>query len=97
MTPDEIKKLKAKHGEGLQGVVITVDGQSHEFVIKKPSRNVIEAIAETTEISKQNDILLQNCVVHGDAAAYEDGDVYLELIRHIGGLQGQAVSELKKL
>lgn len=97
MTPEEINKLKAKHGEGLQLVVITVDGVSHEFVIKKPSRNVIEAITETTELSKQNDILLKNCVVSGDEAAQEDGDVYLELLRRIGELQGQATSKLKKL
>ena len=98
MTAEEIKALKAKHGEGLTLVTIQAEGKTHEFVLKKPTRNVIEAVTSVTGIAEQNTLLINSCVVHGDQAVLDsDGDIYLKLLEELGKIQGQATSEVKKL
>ena len=99
MSPEEIKQLKAKHGDTLNLVTISLGENQHEFVIKKPSRTVIEAVTSASTLADQNKVLIDNCVVHGldNPVLESDGDVYLRLLEEIGKIQGQAVSTVKKL
>ena len=99
MNPQEIKDLKAKHGAGLKMLnVTTEDGTEHEFVLKKPTRLVIQAIAATKgNETKSSDLMIENCVVGGDKEALNDGEVFVAVLDEIGKLFGAATTTIKKL
>lgn len=80
--------------------IATEDGIDYEYLVKKPSRNVLSAIAkyeekkDTTSIEK----MMIGCILFGDADAYEhDGAVYKELMTEIGKLVQTAKGSTKKL
>ncbi len=71
LTDIQIKELKAKYGEDLELITIdTENGKTVEYVIRTPTRSVIEAISENEEKNNGNresaKILIANCVVFGD-------------------------------
>ena len=99
----DLEALKAKHGNKLSELRITTSEEKEiVFVLKKPTRAVIEAIADTKndpkgKISKSSNIMLQNCVVAGPMEELEDGEVYATVLEAVGKLFTKASSEIKKL
>lgn len=80
--------------------IITDDGYEFVYLIKKPTRSVMEAI---TDKKKDNDLnavakLMLGCVLEGDREAYEhDGAIYEELLKAVAALISTAEGHLKKL
>lgn len=85
--------------------VYTDDGYVFWYLVKRPTKNVLQAIAEEKEkADKKNDVsgitniqkLMIGCVLEGDKEAYEnDGAIYSVLCKEIGKLATTAKSELK--
>ena len=101
----EVAEHAAKFGGRrlLKEVTVTTD-DDYQFVylVKRPSRNVLKAIAEkkkgenvdTNSIEK----LMLGLVLEGDMETLEnDGAVYGELLKQIGGLVKSARSDIKKI
>lgn len=80
--------------------IVTDDNLEYCFLVKKPGRNVIQAIADAEQkkdINTQQKIIL-GCVLEGDREAIEhDGAIYGELIKSIGKLLESAKGNVKKL
>lgn len=78
----------------------TEDGYLFSYLVKRPGRSVIQAVAE---VEKKGDLtgvqnLLLGCVLAGDKDAYEnDGAVYSQLLGCITSLVQEAESRLKKI
>lgn len=86
----------------LREVSIITDGGEYQFdfLIKKPSRSVLEAITSKKESNDINGVakLMLGCVLEGDKEAYEnDGAIYEQLLTKIGELVSSAEGHLKKL
>lgn len=106
-TEEQIIDHSGKCGgrRNLREIPITVDDGDYEFwyLVKKPSRAVLEAIASEESKKDKGSIttiqkLMMGCVLEGDKEAYEfDGAIYGQLIRQIGELVTQGKSEVKKL
>lgn len=97
----EIHAARMGGRRNLREVTITTD-DDYQFVylIKKPGRSVIQAVAEY-EVKKdstaQQKVML-GCVLEGDRDAYEhDGAVYSQLLTRIGDLLTTAKADIKKL
>ena len=85
--------------------VYTEDGYAFWYLVKRPSKSVLQAIAEEKEkADKKNDAsgitniqkLMIGCVLEGDMNAMEnDGAIYTTLCKEIGRLATQAKSNLK--
>ena len=100
---EAIEAHSAKCGgkRNLREVVIsTDDNEQFHYLIKKPSRAIMQAVAD---YEKKNDInkiqsLMLGCVLEGDKEAYEfDGSIYVKLLESISKLVHQNKEELKKL
>lgn len=100
VTPETINDLKARHGEKrLRKVTVESDGQSYEFIIKKPSRAIIEAVGKhKNDAAAANKVLVANCVLAGDDEAFEnDGEVFSAVIKEVGALMEKAKVTVAKL
>lgn len=99
MTPDEIKNLKAKHGKDLRLCSVTTqNGETFAFVLKKPTRGVIQAVSGVgDDTTKASDLMIENCVIAGDKDALEDGEVFVAVLEEVGNLFGAATTSVKKL
>lgn len=85
--------------------VYTDDNYIFWYLVKRPSKNVIQAIAEAKEKGdKKNDHtaitdvqkLMMGCVLEGDKDAYEhDGSIYVTLCKEIGMMARESRSTLK--
>lgn len=85
--------------------VYTDDLYKFMYLVKRPSKTVLQAIAEEKEKGdKKNDptaitkiqTLMIGCVLEGDREAYEhDGAIYSQLVKEIGKLTQQARGDLK--
>jgi len=99
----EVEAHSGKVGgkRNLREVVIrTEDGYEFHYLVKKPSRAVMQAIAENEQKKDLTAVqkLMLGCVLEGDKEAYEyDGAIYTELLENIGRLVDTAKSEVKKL
>ncbi|CDF80570.1 hypothetical protein BN863_28580 [Formosa agariphila KMM 3901] len=78
----------------------TSDGETVNFVIRKPDRQVLEAMgkhAAVKNVSATNKVLISNCVLGGDMEALEkDGEVYIEVLAQLNMLKQQAKATVKK-
>ena len=99
---DKFQEYVGKVGgkRNLREIVITTnDDYEFHYLVKKPSRSVLQAIAEyekTKQTSKIENLLI-GCVLEGDKEAFEhDGAMYLELMKQIGLLIMDIKSEIKK-
>lgn len=85
--------------------VFTDDHYKFMYLVKRPSKSVLQAIAEEKEKGdKKNDPtaitniqkLMIGCVLEGDREAFEhDGAIYSQLVKEIGKLTQQARGDLK--
>lgn len=81
-------------------VITTEDDEQFVYLVKKPSKSVMQAIASAEK--KNNIDAVQNltigCVLEGDKQAYEhDGSIYIELMKAIGKMVNTSKGEVKKL
>jgi len=104
ITPSLIQDWKAKFGpNSLREVTVDLpdEGLEYRFVLRKPGRGVMEAVATAgakNDIAGSNKILIANCVLGGDMAAIEnDAAVYLQVLDEIRQLVGKTESTVKKL
>lgn len=102
ITPDMNREWEAKYGKKrISDLEIeTSDGEVAKFVIRKPDRQVLEAMgkhAAAKNVSATNKVLISNCVLGGDMEALEkDGEVYIEMLAQLNLLKNQAKSSVKK-
>lgn len=102
-TDADIEQYAGKVGgkRNLKEVVITTDDNyAFHYLVKKPSRAVLQAIA-AADAKKDVDAiqkLMLGCVLEGDKDAFEfDGGIYTQLLKQVSGLVNRAKSELKNL
>ena len=91
--------LVAKYGEkNLRLATATdSDGEEFQFVLKKPSRAIVQALnACQGNEEKAEKILIKNCIVEGDMEALDDAEVYIGILEQCGKLFKKANVELKK-
>src|SRR5690606_24370164 len=87
----DIEALKAKHGKGLSLVTIEMDkDEKYEFVIKRPSKNLIDAVADLNDQKSKEgtsrkvlEMMEKNCVIAGDMEALQDGVVWSRLMDRV--------------
>lgn len=100
---EKVKEHEAKVGgkSNLREIVVTDDeGLEYHYLVKRPTRSVIQAI---TSANGKNDIngaskILMGCVLEGDMEAIENnGAMYLALVENITTLISGVKSEIKKL
>ena len=103
-TDDQVQMHAAKVGgtRNLREVVLVDQDEQTDYVflLKKPSRSVIQAV---TEANSRNNInasskVLMGCVLEGDMEVLEhDGSMYLSMIEHVTGLMNRVKGDLKKV
>lgn len=101
ITSEQNAEFESKYGKSrISDLEVNVDDQIYRFVVRKPDRNVLEAIgthAAQKNVKGVNNVLIKNCVLGGDMEALEkDGEVYLEVLNHINLLKTKATSTIKK-
>lgn len=102
ITQEEIDAWKAKYGKNsLTQVSVESNGENYEFIIKRPGRTVLDAIAEygmKKEVTKANKVMVTSCVLAGDMEAMEnDGAVYGAVLQEISALMEKTQTAVKKL
>ena len=104
ITPGQILDWKARYGSNtLREVTIKLEDEDgeYQFVIRKHSRSVMDAMAKAgakDKVEDANKILVANCVLGGDMAAFEnDGAVYLAVLEQVTLLMGKSEAAVKKL
>ena len=83
----------------IHDIEVQTQGNTYGFVIRKPTRKVMEAVAQEGEnnLAAANKIFISNCILAGDMQALEDaGEVYLAVLEHIGSLIQQKRVKVKK-
>jgi hypothetical protein len=81
-------------------IIHTDDDCSFHYLIKKPSKGVLQAVAD---YEAKKDIagiqkVMMGCVLEGDKEAIEhDGAIYTDLLSKISELINSTKSEIKKL
>lgn len=83
-----------------EAVIHSEDNEEFHYLIKKPSRAVMQAIAsaEQKKDIEATQKLMLGCVLEGDKEAYEhDGAIYTQLLKSVGELVHGGKLELKKL
>lgn len=99
----EIETHAGKSGgkRNLREITVTTDdGYQFVYLVKKPSRAVIQAVTEAEHKKDLTSVqkLMLGCVLEGDKDAYEhDGAVYSSLLEQIGNLVNSVKSDIKKL
>lgn len=105
-TEDQILEHAAKCGgrRNLREIsIITDDNEEFVYLVKKPSRGLMQALAEENQKNDKKDIttiqkLMLGCVLEGDREAYEyDGAIYTDLLKAISQLVKTKKSEVKKI
>ena len=102
-TDSDVEQEAGKVGgnRNLRQIEITTDdGYQFVYLVKKPNRSVMQAIAEYEQKKNITAIekLMVGLVLYGDKEAYEhDGAIYTTLLTEIGKLVHTAKSEVKKL
>jgi hypothetical protein len=103
---DQINAHAAKCGgrRNLREIsVLTDDLEEFVYLVKKPSRAVLQAIAEESSKGDKKNItsiqkLMLGCVLEGDKDAFEhDGAIYTKLLTEISKLVRAKKSEIKKI
>lgn len=102
-TDADVEKLAGTVGgkRNLREVVVTTDdGYQFIYLVKKPNRSVMQAIAEYEQKKDIASIekLMVGLVLLGDKEAFEhDGAIYTALMSEIGRLVQTAKADAKKL
>ena len=98
----EIEQHAAKVGgrRNLRETTIESDGVVFHYLIKKPSRAVMQAVTDAEQRKNIGQVqkLMMGCVLEGDRDAFEyDGSIYIRLLESISKLVDTATADIKKL
>lgn len=105
-TDEQIDAHAAQCGgrRNLREIPITTDtDEIFIYLVKKPGRNLMQAIAAEENKKDKKDItaiqnMLMGCVLEGDKEAYTfDGTIYTELLKAMGTVIRTAKGSVKKL
>lgn len=100
---DQVLDHAAKYGgkRNLREIIAEDDeGEKTAYLVRKPSRNVVQAITAANEKKDINAAtkLLMGCVLEGDRELLDnDGSVFVFVTEKIGALLNQTKGEVKKL
>lgn len=92
----EYNALKAKHKHLYVLDVKLAEDETYQFIAVRPSRLLIDLIAETKEVSQVNDKLIKNMIVAGDRESLDDGLVYTAVLRELAKITRQATGFLTR-
>lgn len=92
----EYNALKAKHKHLYVLDVKLAEDETYQFIAIRPSRLLIDLIAETKEVSQVNDKLIKNMIVAGDRESLDDGLVYTAVLRELAKITRQATGFLTR-
>lgn len=92
----EYNALKAKHKHLYVLDVKLAEDETYQFIAVRPSRLLIDLIAETKEVSRVNDKLIKNMIVAGDRESLDDGLVYTAVLRELAKITRQATGFLTR-
>jgi hypothetical protein len=97
-TAEEIKALKAKHGE-IHEVISEKEGVKHYTYVKKPDLAIISAAASYAESDpvKSGEIMFNSTRVAGSDEVITDAEMKLGVIQYIGGIFKIVEAQGKKL
>lgn len=79
LTDAKLASLKKTHGKLWAVEVENPDGRwPHVFVLKQPDRKTLSAAAKVghSDPFQAGEIVIKNCLVHGDAALLEDMTIF---------------------
>jgi hypothetical protein len=99
----KINEHAAKVGgfRNLREIVLeTEDNEEFYYLVKKPSRAVMQAVAQYENKKDIDGVqkLMLGCVLEGDKEAYEfDGSLYAKLLEKISELLNDTKGTIKKL
>lgn len=99
----KINEHAAKVGgtRNLREIVLeTEDNEEFYYLVKKPSRAVMQAVAQYENKKDIDGVqkLMLGCVLEGDKEAYEfDGSLYAKLLENISELLNDTKGTIKKL
>lgn len=87
VTPEEIKKLLAKHKE-LHPITVKADGRTICGLFKKPTLSILSAAAAAgaSDPLKAGEVIYTNCKVLADAEMDTNEEVHLAAITQVNGL-----------
>jgi len=103
ITAEKITEWKARYGaDSLSEVtVVTGEDKSARFVIRKPNRSLMDAVAQhgiSKNVTAANKVMINSCVLGGDMDDMErDGGVYTALLKEIESTLERYDSTVKKL
>lgn len=92
----EYAALKAKYKHLYVLDVKLAEDETYQFIAVRPSRGLIDLIAETKEVSRVNDRLIKNMIVAGDRESLDDGLVYTAVLRELAKITRQATGFLTR-
>jgi hypothetical protein len=97
-TAQEIKDLKAKHGE-IHEITSKKEGKTHFTYVKKPDLAIISAAAAYAEADpvKSGEVMFNSTRVAGSDEVTTDGEMKLGVIAYIGSIFKIVEAEGKKL
>lgn len=96
MPEAQFQELKARFGKLYIIDVVLDKDECYQFIVKRPTRILIEAVSDAKDTTKMNDMIIKNMVVGGDMDALDDGLVYAELMKKLGGIMKSASGFLSK-
>lgn len=105
---ENMQEFISKFGERniVEISVYTEDKYKFMYLVKRPSKAVIQAVAELENKPENQKLakditsiqnLMEGCVLAGDKQAYEsDASIFTVLMKEIGALMHQSKTDLKK-
>lgn len=99
ITDEKVKELKRAHGADLFMVEVENGDEPIELVFKKPTRQVMSASAKFAQSDplKGAEIMIENCLVHGDKKWLDDLTVFTAVAEQFGEINKAREATLKKL
>ncbi|MDR1172275.1 MAG: hypothetical protein LBL24_07475 [Bacteroidales bacterium] len=90
MSIDEFNRLKERCPR-LYVIDVVIDAdESYQFIVKRPDRSFLSAIADKKEdIDAANDLIIKNLLVGGDRDALNDGLVFAGFMKQVGEVMEQ--------
>lgn len=93
----ELIKLKGRYKKLYVLDVIIDPTEAYQFIVARPSRDLIKAFKENiSDSDKLNDLIEKNMIVGGDLDALEDGVVYGKVMKELGKVVNQGHAFLGK-
>lgn len=93
---EEYRALKAKYKHIYVIDVKMDEDEEYQFIVCRPSRDLLSAIADAKNDDEANELILKNMILAGDTDALDDGLVFGGLMKELSKLMKSAQGFLKK-